>query len=963
MNGTSRAWRAVAFILVLSLLTASRTAHGQSGSPDLEPWAVRPIDGAPALLFDQPGVHGVIVASLPADTEVFVTGPEIQRDGLVWRPVRDMAGREGFIRADLLTQISRHGAQTQSSQPGAGNPSPTGLPSGGSVSSGASVPEGSVSSRNSVPSGSVGAAPSTQPGPGAPVGQTRSASAPQPTERQQAPAPTTNPTVAPSPVPETDSAASDGSGQRTVTVRRAGRDVQTSVLTEASAPDGNQMREGSLIVKFRSGTSENDRNRVRTAMSMRTSEPLLLADTFRVTVDQSRVSDVLSRYSAHPEIEYAEPDYVMRASLTPNDPLFGSQYGPQKISAPTAWNTAQSSSNIRIAVVDCGIFTSSSAFLSPDGFPGHPDVRSKIVGEVNFTSSPFGADDFCDHGTSVAGIAAAATNNGVGIAGVGFNASILNAKVLGDNGSGSSSAVINGIVWAADNGAHVINLSLGSTAACSAATQDAINYAWNKNAVIVAAAGNENRNSAGQPASCTRVVGVAATDSNDNRASFSNYGLNVDIAAPGVGIRTTDLDGNYDTYNGTSHSSPHVAGVAALVWGTAFGTSNAAVVDRILSSADQIAGTGTTYKWGRLNAAAAVAAPPPPGACPSPRPPVKLSTAVTNSATQQTTTTITAGVGVVRSLQFGAGVNASIDAGGNEKSSGNFTFATAGNSAVARFDVRPASIGSAVTVPLVVVDDCGPWSTLVGAGANALAPKTVTVTVTNSTTSSPLSFAQVELNGGFPQFTSGSGQVSFSNVSNGNHSIQVSSFGFTTKTQTFVVGGGSPIVSVAVALVPTTGTLTGTVTNAATGQPVQSATVRDQVSFQQTQTNASGQFTLTGIPPGSRTIVTSATGLATDTRIVNVVAGSNPPLSIALAVPGTILVTVTNSVTTNPIFDALVLVDSTFGGWTNPAGQVTVTGITPGNHTLSVSAPGFTTDNRTINVVSGANAVSVALTP
>ncbi len=482
------------------------------------------------------------------------------------------------------------------------------------------------------------------------------------------------------------------------------------------------MRSGSLIVKFRAGAPDSVRAQAHRAAGARHAEGLLLTDTVRVTVDQGRIDDVLARYSARPDVEYAHPDYLVTADRSTSDPLLGDQYGLHKIAAPAAWDGAISASSVRIAIVDCGIYGSTSARVGPDGHRGHADLRDKIVDEVNFSTSPTGADDLCNHGTSVAGIATATTGNGIGIAGVGFNASILNAKVLNDDGVGATSAVINGIIWSADHSAQVINLSLGSNRACPAAMQNAVDYAWARGAVIVAAAGNENRATASSPANCANVIGVAATDRNDNRATFSNFGENVDIGAPGVGIITTRADGRYALFSGTSHAAPHVAGAAALVWGTPFGSSNASVVDRLLSSADRIAGTGSIYTHGRLNAATAVASLPAPGPCPSPRPPVRATLSAATGTRDRGLGTITAGAGIIREVRVGPGTNARIDIGGHEYAADTFTFTPTSAMQQVTFLLRAERGDASVTVPLVVVDDCGEWRTFVGAGAHALTP-------------------------------------------------------------------------------------------------------------------------------------------------------------------------------------------------------------------------------------------------
>jgi len=540
--------------------------------------------------------------------------------------------------------------------------------------------------------------------------------------------------VAPQQEPASSLPASDtGVGTHVVTVHSAGGDVQTTVLDEEIAPDGRPMRAGSILVKFRALTSQAQRDAVHRSVDALSVQSLAVGEIVRVQVQPGTTAAALAAYSARPDVAWAQPDYIHRVELTPNDLRFAEQYGLTKIGAPTAWDRTRSSANIRIAILDCGI-------------SDHPDVRPKVVAEKNFTSAPT-AGDVCNHGTHVGGIAAALTNNGVGTAGVGFDASLMNAKVLGDNGSGSSADIINGIAWATDNGARVINMSLGGEAGpCGQADQEGVNYAFTRNVVVVAAAGNAGAGAAEPPANCNNVLSVAATDANDQKASFSNFGTNVKIAAPGDAILSTNNKNDYETQSGTSQATPHVAGLAALVWATEYGTNNQAVVDRITATADKIAGTGTFWTFGRINAAAAVApsgaststptatttttvtATPiltatvtptatltlVPGPC-SPRPRVNVQ--VTQSGPGQIQVVVSAGLGSIQRIDFGAGTNSLVTIpGGPTDQPGGFSIAP--GRAQVSFSVQRSAAGAA-TVPFTVVDDCGAWPTFVGLGTGA----------------------------------------------------------------------------------------------------------------------------------------------------------------------------------------------------------------------------------------------------
>ena len=203
-----------------------------------------------------------------------------------------------------------------------------------------------------------------------------------------------------------------------------------------------------------------------------------LSDVSVAQVAPGTVPQALAAYQSRSDVAWAEPDYVRHTTLATNDPNFGSQYGPQKIGAPIAWDTTTGQPATKIAILDCGVYTESSTYKAPDGKTGHPDLRGKVVAETNFSDATTGADDWCGHGTLIASIAGANTNNGIGSPGIGFNVSLINGKVLNDNGEGLDSWVASGIVWATNSGAQVISMSLGGDGPCSQTLQSAINYAW-----------------------------------------------------------------------------------------------------------------------------------------------------------------------------------------------------------------------------------------------------------------------------------------------------------------------------------------------------------------------------------------------------------------------------------------------------------------------------------------------------
>ena len=229
------------------------------------------------------------------------------------------------------------------------------------------------------------------------------------------------------------------------------------------------------------------------------------------------------------------------------------------------------------------------------------------------------------HGTHVAGIAAARINNGVGIAGMAGGATIMPVDVFPLPAFGTYEDLIRAIIYATDNGAHVINMSLGASS-YSRGEEAAVNYAWNHGVVVVAAAGNTYGNTYHYPAAHRNAIAVAATDAGDNRCSFSTWGDFVDVAAPGCSVFST-VPGGYGWKGGTSMAAPHVAGLAALLFSLNPLLTNAQVRDLIEQNVDDLGTTGWDpyFGKGRINARKALAAvtpPPQPSPTPTPHPPL-----------------------------------------------------------------------------------------------------------------------------------------------------------------------------------------------------------------------------------------------------------------------------------------------------------------------------------------------------
>ncbi|WP_231185078.1 S8 family serine peptidase [Haladaptatus sp. DYF46] len=257
-------------------------------------------------------------------------------------------------------------------------------------------------------------------------------------------------------------------------------------------------------------------------------------------------------------IKYAEENATHESLLTPNDPKFGQQYAPQMVHSDDAWDTTLGSSDVTVAVIDTGAQYD------------HPDLAANYKSNPGRDFADDDSDPYPDapqdeyHATHVSGIAAGVIDNGTGVAGQG-NSSLINGRALDEDGSGSTSDIADAIRWAADQGADVINMSLGGGGYTST-MKNAVTYASNNGVFIAAAAGNNGSSSVSYPAGYSECLAVSAIDSNGNLASFSQYGSKVELCAPGVDIlsTTTEARGSYEKLSGTSMATPVVAGVAGL---------------------------------------------------------------------------------------------------------------------------------------------------------------------------------------------------------------------------------------------------------------------------------------------------------------------------------------------------------------------------------------------------------------
>jgi thermitase len=364
--------------------------------------------------------------------------------------------------------------------------------------------------------------------------------------------------------------------------------------------------EQTVLVKFKPGALSS----ATTALLGSSAEKVGTINGLGVTVVKTTqsASALVQTLNASGLVEYAELDRTMRISATPNDPQYGGLYGLDKIDAPEGWDLAGLASfpgtgGAKVGIVDTGIRAT------------HQDLSGKVSDCAQAYSpipilAPTLREGSCNddngHGTHVAGTIAAKANNGVGVTGVAFNSPLAICKALGGPlGSGSTTGVANCITYLADKGAKVISMSLGGGA--SATLEDAVEYAVAKDALVIAAAGNDGDATLNYPAAYPDVVSVAATDQNDARADFSNANADVEVAAPGVDVLSTynASDSSYDTLSGTSMATPHVAGVAAIIRRNALSWSAARA--KLDASVDDLgaAGRDASFGFGRVNLAKA----------------------------------------------------------------------------------------------------------------------------------------------------------------------------------------------------------------------------------------------------------------------------------------------------------------------------------------------------------------------
>jgi subtilisin family serine protease len=397
--------------------------------------------------------------------------------------------------------------------------------------------------------------------------------------------------------------------------------INPGVNSFAAAQSGEQIVPGKVLVKFRAGRGGTINSAALAQAGVQRSRSLGAVknnlEVLAITGKQSpeRVATELEK---NPAIEFAEPVFtvpfpkVMRASedtppadnaTYPNDVMFPRQYAHQVAKSQGGWAVHRGNPKVILGIVDSGLDIN------------HVDLKAKVVGTYNSADGNPESVDHVGHGTHVAGISAALTNNTLGVAGVAPDCSILAVKVApGNSSSPTTEGIANGILYAMDKGAQVINLSLGSRRESQAIT-DAVKQALARNVVVVVAMGNDSGNIKSWPAGVPGVIAVGSTDNRDQRSRFSNYGDWITVTAPGSDILSTfplntNLIGQkeYGAISGTSMAAPFVTGLAGLIRSKYPGLSNVDVKRAIEMSSDDLGKPGfdPEFGFGRVNVAKAL---------------------------------------------------------------------------------------------------------------------------------------------------------------------------------------------------------------------------------------------------------------------------------------------------------------------------------------------------------------------
>src|SRR5438128_2636699 len=371
--------------------------------------------------------------------------------------------------------------------------------------------------------------------------------------------------------------------------------LTSAPATLTSAPERPAVyTSASFIVKLANGLSADEQQAVIARNGGTETASVAALRLHTIETSGGTLGQTIQSYQSDSQVKSVERDKIRSAGAAPSDAAYPDQWALPKIGWDSVYGTVSPAGSATIAVLDTGVDSS------------QPDLAGRLVpGYSAFTGSDPNSDPN-GHGTWLGSIAAASTDNGQGIAGVAYSgASIMPVQVLDSTGAGQDGDIISGVVWAADHNANVILMGF-SNPGFSQNLQDAIEYAWSKGAVLVAATGNDSSAAATYPAGDAKVMGVSATDSSDSLWSGSNYGANTFIAAPGVDITADAVSSGTTSIRGTSASSACLACAAALLQANDPSATNGAIVGRLARNADP-AGTQDETGNGRLNLALAIA--------------------------------------------------------------------------------------------------------------------------------------------------------------------------------------------------------------------------------------------------------------------------------------------------------------------------------------------------------------------
>ncbi|WP_168119287.1 S8 family peptidase [Paenibacillus sp. HB172176] len=345
------------------------------------------------------------------------------------------------------------------------------------------------------------------------------------------------------------------------------------------------------VVHFEQPPSEADLAKIKNDINAVKIQQI--GDTYVFRSQTMDAEQMMAYFKNNWKTAYTEPHYLYMTndandakSIIPNDVLYSQyQWNLPSIETEKGWTLSRGSEDVIIAVLDTGVQSN------------HPDLQGKLLTGTNIINDKAAPDDDVGHGTHVTGIIGANVNNGEGVAGLSWYNKIMPVKVLDNSGAGSTYSVAQGLIWAVDNGAKVINMSLGNYAEAEF-LHDAIKYAYDHDVVLIAASGNDNTDRPGYPAAYPEVFAVAATTNNKQKASFSNYGDYIDVAAPGDSIASTYPDSQYAALSGTSMASPHVAALAGLIRSINPQLTNVEVMDIMRMSARDLGDSGKDVYFG-----------------------------------------------------------------------------------------------------------------------------------------------------------------------------------------------------------------------------------------------------------------------------------------------------------------------------------------------------------------------------